>query len=173
MLSIYPEGIKSPCDTGTRGFWIKWVECCNARKIPSSANNKEFSAWEKYTKKVISMESQENHWGQTNKVSQRWKLLKLLSSLHLWDYLDNFTLRVFPKRVLRSVNIKEGFPGGSAVKNPPAKAGDTNSIPELGRSPREGNGNQLQYSCLRNPMDRGAWRATVHGVTKSCTWLTD
>lgn len=44
VLSIYPEGIKSPCDTGTRGFWIKWVECCNARKIPSSANDKEFPA---------------------------------------------------------------------------------------------------------------------------------
>ena len=53
------------------------------------------------------------------------------------------------------------------VKNPPANAGDTGSIPELGRSYREGNGNSLQYSCLGNPMGRGAWKATVHGVTKS------
>ena len=53
------------------------------------------------------------------------------------------------------------------VKNPPANAGDTGSIPQgSGRSPGEGNGNPLQYSCLENPMDRGAWRATVHGVTK-------
>jgi len=62
-----------------------------------------------------------------------------------------------------------GFPGGSAVKNPPASAGDAGevgSIPGLGRSPGEGNGNPLQYSCLGNPMDRGEWQATVHGVTK-------
>ena len=57
-----------------------------------------------------------------------------------------------------------GFPGGSVVKNPLANEGDGGSIPGLGRSPGEGNGNPLQYSCLENPMDRGAWRATVHGV---------
>ena len=59
------------------------------------------------------------------------------------------------------------FPGGSVVKNLPAKAGDMDSIPELGRSPEEGNGNPLQYSCLGHPMDRKAWQATVHGVTES------
>ena len=52
------------------------------------------------------------------------------------------------------------------VKSPPSNAGDVGSIPGLGRSPGEGNGNPVQYSCLENPMDRGAWRATVHGVTK-------
>ena len=60
------------------------------------------------------------------------------------------------------------------VKNPPASAGDIRDlgpIPGLGRSPGGGNGNPLQYSCLENPMDRGAWRATVHGVTKSRTRL--
>ena len=62
-----------------------------------------------------------------------------------------------------------GFPGGSAVKNPPANAGDEGSIPGSGRSLGEGNGNPLQYSCLANPMDRAAWQATVHGVTKSQT----
>ena len=60
----------------------------------------------------------------------------------------------------------EDFPSGSVVKNPPASAGDEGSIPGLGRSPGEGNGNPLQYSCLGNPMDRGAWQATVHGVAK-------
>jgi len=55
------------------------------------------------------------------------------------------------------------------VKNLPANAGDTDLIPELGRSPGEGNGNLLQYSCLENPMDRGAWWAIVHGVAKSPT----
>ena len=59
-----------------------------------------------------------------------------------------------------------GFPGGSVVQNLPANAGDADLIPGLGRSPGEGNGNPLQYSCLENSMDRGAWWTTVHGVTK-------
>ena len=58
-----------------------------------------------------------------------------------------------------------GFPGSSVVKNLPANVGDTGSIPGLGRFP-EGNGNPVQYSCLGNPMDRGAWRVIVHEVTK-------
>ena len=56
--------------------------------------------------------------------------------------------------------------GGSAVKNLPANAEDTGSILESGRSPEEGNSNALWHSCLGNPMDRKAWRATVHGVAK-------
>ena len=66
------------------------------------------------------------------------------------------------------------FPGGSVVKNPPANAGDTGgggSVPESGRSSGEGNDNPLQYFCLGNSMDRGAWRTIVHGVTKSRTRL--
>ena len=59
-----------------------------------------------------------------------------------------------------------GFPSGSVVKNLPANAGDLGSIPGSRRSRGEGNGNPLQYSFLRNSMDRGAWWATVHGVTK-------
>ena len=55
------------------------------------------------------------------------------------------------------------------VNNPPANAGDMSSIHGSGRSPGEGNGNSLQYSCLRNPMDRGTWQATVHGVAKNHT----
>ena len=58
------------------------------------------------------------------------------------------------------------FPGGSAVKNPPANARDTSSIPGWGRYPGGGNGNPLQYSCLEIPMGRGAWQATVHGATE-------
>ena len=63
-----------------------------------------------------------------------------------------------------------GFLSGSVVKNLPANAGnaeDLGSIPRLGRSLGEGNGNALQYSCLENPMDRRVWWAIVHGVTKS------
>ena len=59
-----------------------------------------------------------------------------------------------------------GFPGGSVVKNPPANSGDVGSIPGLVRSPGEGNGNSLQYSCLESPMDTGAWQVIVHRVTK-------
>ena len=66
-----------------------------------------------------------------------------------------------------------GFPGGAAVKNLTANAGDPSSIPESGRSPGRGNSYPLQYSCLDNPMDRGAWRARVHGVTKSRTQLSN
>ena len=56
-------------------------------------------------------------------------------------------------------------------KNPPPNAGDVGSIPGSGRSPGEGKGKMLHHSCLENPMDRGAWRATVHGVAKSRTRL--
>ena len=58
--------------------------------------------------------------------------------------------------------MQKGFPGGSVVKNLPTYAGDGDpgSIPGSGRSPAQGNGNPLQYSCLENPMDRGAWQAT-------------
>ena len=62
-----------------------------------------------------------------------------------------------------------GFPDDSVVKILPANAGDVGSVPGSGGSPGEGNGNPLQYSCLENPMDRGAWRATVHGLQESDT----
>ena len=64
---------------------------------------------------------------------------------------------------------------GLVVKNPPANAGDvrdSDSIPGSGRSPGKGHGNPLQYSCLENPMDKGAWQATVHGAVKSETQLS-
>ena len=66
-----------------------------------------------------------------------------------------------------------GFPGGSDGKESACKAGDLGSIPRLGRSHGRGHGNPLQYSCLENPVDRGAWRVTVHGVAKSQTWLSN
>ena len=68
------------------------------------------------------------------------------------------------------------FLGYLEIKNLPANAGDTRdsgSVPESGRSPGVGNGNPLQYTCLENPMDRGAWQATVYGVTKSWTRLSN
>ena len=68
--------------------------------------------------------------------------------------------------------IKWGFPGDSDGKEHAYKAGDLGLTPGLGRSPGGGNGYPLQYSCLENPMDIGAWRATVHGVAKSQTQLS-
>ena len=59
-----------------------------------------------------------------------------------------------------------GFPDGSVIKNPPGNAGDVGSIPGMGRSLREGNSNPLGYSCLKNPIGRGAWGTTFHGVAK-------
>ena len=67
----------------------------------------------------------------------------------------------------------KGFPGGSEVKVSAWNAGDPGSIPRLGRSPGEGNGNPLQYSFLESPMEGGAWQATIHGVAKSQTRLSD
>ena len=66
-----------------------------------------------------------------------------------------------------------GFPGGSDGKESVSNAGDLGLIPGLGRSPGEKNGYPLQYFCLENPMDRGAWQTTVHGVAKSQTQLSD
>ena len=69
--------------------------------------------------------------------------------------------------------LSAGLPTWHVVKNPPAKAGDTlrdaGSVPGSGRSPEGGHGNPLQYSCLENPMDRGAWQATVHRTVDSDT----
>ena len=65
------------------------------------------------------------------------------------------------------------LPGGSEVKMSAWNAGDLGSIPGSGRSPGEGNGTPLQYSCVENPMEGGAWWATVHGVAKSQTRLSD
>ena len=72
-----------------------------------------------------------------------------------------------PRRVYVCADTCAGLPGGSAVKNPPAHVGDAGSIPGLGSSPREGNGQSLQCSCLGSSMDREAWQATVHGVAES------
>ena len=78
-----------------------------------------------------------------------------------------------PLQSLQDVCSTQGFSGGSEVKASARNVGDPGLIPGLGRSPGDGNGNPLQYSCLENPMDRGAWWATVHGVAKSWTRLND
>ena len=89
-------------------------------------------------------------------------ITKLFATFRLHVYLSHLK-----KYLLLYFNYSlKGFPGGSVVKNQPARARDMSSIPGLGTCPGEGNGNPLQYSCLQNPKDREAWQATVHEAAK-------
>ena len=76
---------------------------------------------------------------------------------------------LFTYAIKNSKLVKMSFPGSPDGKESACNAGDLGSIPGSGRSPGERNGNPLQYSCLENPMDRGGWWATVHGIPKSWT----
>ena len=90
--------------------------------------------------------------------------------MFLREWLGLYTQSLFSINQRLILAVRLGFPGGSVLKNLPASAGDAGdlgSIPGLGRSPGGGHGNPLQYSCLKNPMGRGAWWAIVHGVTES------
>ena len=93
----------------------------------------------------------------TISIARTWKQPK-------WPSIDEW---------IKMYYIHMGFPGDSEVKASACNAGDLGSIPGLGRSPEEGNGNPLQYSCLENPIGKGAWWATVRGVTKSWTRLSN
>ena len=86
---------------------------------------------------------------------------------HAWTQLG------YGVRPFFVLSPREGFPGGLVVKNPPFNAGDMSLIPGVGRFPGEGNGNPFQYSGLGNPMDGGAWQATVLGITKLRIQLRD
>ena len=106
-----------------------------------------------------------------------------LKSINYDDYFLKKKRERQRKRERESVNqvmsdvfaipVLRGFPGGSVIKNLPANREDMSSIPGSGRSLGKGNGNLLQYSCLGNPMDKGVWWATVHGVANSWTQLSD
>ena len=95
----------------------------------------------------------------------------LNDSINFLNWYLHFYFYLF--RVSMDSPIFWGFSSSSVVKNVRCNAGDLGLIPVLGRSPRGGHGNPLQYSCLENSKDRGAWWATVHGVTKSRTRLSD
>ena len=83
------------------------------------------------------------------------------------------TLRGKREAFFTQGHINKGFPGGSDGKESSCNAGDRGSIPGSGRSSEKGNGYPVQYSCLQNPTDRGAWQTTVHGITKSQTQLNE
>ena len=88
--------------------------------------------------------------------------IKIFSNIY-WNFLD---------ALFKLISNYLGFPGGSDGKESACNVGDPGSIPGSGRSSGEGNGNPLHYSYLENPMDRGAWQAAVHGVSKSQTQLS-
>ena len=99
--------------------------------------------------------------------------VKLIVIKNLFLYRDHCPYFLKSSKNIASVFCILGFSGDSAVQNLPTNAGDVGLIPGSGRSPGEGNGNPLQYSCLENPMDRGAWWAILHGVRESQTQLSD
>ena len=96
----------------------------------------------------------------------------LLENRKLKYFVHNKSYNFFTFSHLSSP-LNLGFPGGSASKESACNAGDPSLIPGSGRSPEGRNGNPLQYSCLENPMDRGVWWATVHGIAKSWTQLSE
>ena len=120
------------------------------------------------------------HWDQDIRCTPCYRRLiasKLFQQTNLGNTYLNFFYYIFNACKLKkyfywSIHIL-GFPHGSEVKASACNVGDLGSIPESGRSPGEANDNPLQYSCLENPMDWGAWWTTVHRVTKSRTRLRD
>ena len=102
--------------------------------------------------------------------------MKIILALSMYSCKINkkVAFALFLKNVMVCArNDNRGFPSGSGGKEFACNAGDKGSIPGSGRAPGEGNGNLLHYSCLKNPMDRGAWQGTVHGVTKCLTQLSN
>ena len=104
-------------------------------------------------------------------------LIYALVTEHLLYSMNCFIFNPSPSFLLRnswytSLYKLKGFPGSPDGKESACNVGDLASVPGLRRSSGGAHGNPLQYSCLENPMDKGAWRATVHGITKSHSWVT-
>ena len=114
-------------------------------------------------------------WPKNQNVNNRSSIVTSSIKTLKWSTLKKKKnlLRINEKQWLSTYLIMQSFPGGSEDKASACDAGGPGSIPGWGRSPGEGNGNPLQYSCLENPVERGAWQATVHRVAKSWTQLSD
>ena len=115
------------------------------------------------------------YWILKSSTFLKYLVITLQSNIFIFPSTsDSQSVRITLKSFLEGTIPGLGFPGSSVVKNLPANAGDTGSIPGSERPPGVGNGNPLQCSCPRNPIGKGAWQATVHGVAESDTieWLS-
>ena len=163
---------------------LKWQPCCNSTILLTLRVKHSFGC----AKSVIIcvLRNEAHPYEHTQHASPR----RLPGSPHLYAGLSlrhshslfpftQFSALMSPPQVISPISSilalflflsmyhsLMGFPGGSVVKNPPANAGDAGLISGLGRSPGEGNGNPLQYSCLENPMDKGALWAIVYGIAR-------
>ena len=105
-------------------------------------------------------------------LSQHQGLFQCVSSLYQVAKVLEFSFSISPSsEYLALISFRMGFPGSSPGKESACNAGDPSSVPELGRSPGEVNSYPLQYSCLENSMDRGAWQVTIHGITIGYDWV--
>ena len=136
-------------------FW-----CCRDEVTPIPRLRKKIS---KYTYVLSLIQEADSHLEQGSTVM-------LMQQLKLWSSLwERFSIPTHHSKA--KGNTIQGFPGGSVVRNLSASAGDAGWTPGSGRSLGGGNGNPLQYSCLKNSTDRGAWWATVNEVAKRHDWV--
>ena len=143
---------------------VSFISCIGRRVLYHQHHSQiPYSSADSHSKEKPKLGLKDSHCFQNN---------KSCSQGH-WLQQKNQEPAAKPSRVceadLEALPASLGFPDSSVVKNPSAIAGDAGLIPGSGRSPGEGNGKPLQYSCLENPMNRVAWWATVHGLTKSWT----
>ena len=135
----------SVCFTISWNWWLSLTRSPDTRLI--------------YESQLLSYKSAMNNWNLFSCFVFFLRFLKMWIILKV--FIEFVTIFFWPQGMWDT-----GFPGGTVIKNPPARAGDSASTPGSGRCPGEGNSNPLQHSCLENPMDRGAWQATVHRDAK-------
>ena len=151
----------SQCKRHKRQWFSPWFG-----KIPCHGKPLQYSCLEHPMHRAA-------RWAMVHGLAKSQTRLKWLSTQAPHPKEKKLNMRVYTRCFREDVGIwwKLGFPSGSIGKESACNAGDPGSIPRLGRSPREGNGNPIQYSFLENSMDIGAGQAIVDGITKSQTWL--
>ena len=157
------------------GYYQGCGEIRGEKKFPKNFSWKKFYFNLSWKTRLFLISQLEKYWsecsdpvevrGRRNR-NKDWMCTSPLVSLNILS----FSL-FFSNLYYRVPTMSWVFPGGSDSKESTCTAEDPDLIPGSGRSPAEGNGNPLQYSCLENPIDRGAWQATVHRITKSPTRL--
>ena len=158
-------GYKKKKCTSSYFSWIPWFLICLLLRFRDVASHEMISYRKTWTNFLVNPITPFHLYSAKQVIMATYTQISHLIVKRGWE-------RLF---IGRLVPFSSAFPGGSVVKNLPANAEverDVGSIPVLGRSPGDGNGKPLRYSCLENPMDRGAWQDTVHGVTKSQTGLS-